>query len=201
MIKKLEFSPIIFSGPSGAGKTELIDYLVKKDFIFEEAAGMTTRPRRPNEVGNTRFVSKEEFREAIHNNELIQYSEYNGNYYGTSKSALSLLQYRQELFNMGFDGAMSLKKIRPDSLLIYILPPNKEELLRRMGNRGRERYAIGRDQTMKSIGVYDYLLISYTDKLDQLYDDFMNVFEQNEKGKENSLQLTKNRDFMRKFYN
>ena len=201
MLKKDNFSPIIISGPSGAGKTELIDYLVKKDIVFAEAPGMTTRSRRPGEEGATQFVSKEEFRKAIHNDELIQFSEYNGNYYGTSKSALSLLQYRQILFNMGFDGAMALKKIKPESALIYILPPNKEELLRRMGDRGRERYAIGRDQTMKSIGVYDYLLISYTNSMNLLYDDFMNVWEGTEKGKEKSLQLTKNRDFMRKFYN
>ena len=201
LIKRINFSPIVFSGPSGAGKTELIDYIVKRDPIFEEASGMTTRKRRPGEEGNTQFVTKEDFRKAIHNGELIQYAEYNGNYYGTSKSALSLLQYKQMLFNMGYDGTMALKKIRPDSLLIYILPPTKEELLKRMGDRGKERYAIGRDQTMKSIGTYDYLLISYTNSMDELYEDFMNIFEGNEKGKEKSLQLSKNRDFMRKFYN
>jgi len=201
MIKKINFSPIVFSGPSGAGKNELIDYIVKREPLFEEAWGMTTRSRRPGEGGHTQFVSKEDFRKAIHNNELIQYAEYNGNYYGTSKSALDLLQYKQILFNMGFDGTMSLKKIRPDSALIYILPPTKEELLRRMGNRGRERFQIGREQTMKSIGVYDYLLISYTDCLDELYDDFMNIFEGTEKGQEKSLKLQKNIDFMRKFYN
>ncbi len=194
------YSPIVLSGPSGAGKTELIDYLISKDNIFEEAPGITTRERRPGEVGNTEFVTMKEFLELKEHDQLIQYAEYNGNYYGTLKSALNLLQYKQVLFNMGYAGTMALKELRPDSSLIYILPPTKEEIIKRMGNRGKERYGLGMEQTMNSIDIYDYLLISYTNNLEYLYDDFMDIFLDNEKGKEKSLTLTKNKDFMRNFY-
>lgn len=200
-MKDKDFSPIIISGPSGAGKNELIDYLKTKNIIFDEAPGITTRKRRLGESGNTDFISNEEFLKYIENDELIQYAIYNGNYYGTIKSSLDLLKKKQLLFNMGLDGTKSLKKIRPDSSLIYILPPNKDELIRRMGNRGIERYDIGYRQTLNSIDLYDYLLISYTDDLDLLYNDFMNVYLNKEEGKEKSLKLVKNRNFMRNFYN
>lgn len=200
-MKDKDFSPIVLSGPSGAGKNELIDYLKTKDIIFDEAPGITTRKRRLGESGNTDFISEEEFLKYLENDELIQYAIYNGNYYGTIKTSLDLLKEKQLLFNMGLDGTKSLKKIRPDSSLIYILPPNKEELIRRMGDRGIERYDIGYKQTLNSIDLYDYLLISYTDDLDLLYNDFMNIYLNKEEGKEKSLKLVKNKNFMRNFYN
>ena len=200
-MKENNYSPIVLSGPSGAGKNELIEYLKERDSIFEEAQGITTRKRRIEDTGNTTFITKEEFLKYIENDELLQYAIYNGNYYGTIKESLELLNSKQVLFNMGLDGTLSLKKIRPDSSLIYILPPDKEELIRRMGNRDIRRYDIGKKQTINSIDVYDYLLISYTDNLDLLYDDFMNIYLNKEEGKEKSLKLVKNRDFMRNFYN
>ena len=196
-----DFSPIIISGPSGAGKNKLIDYLISKDIIFEEAPGVTTRERRVGEVGNTDFISVDEFLQYIHDDQLIQYAQFNGNYYGTLKTSLDLLKEKQVLFNMGLNGTKALKELRPDSSLFYILPPNKEELIRRMGNRGRQRYELGRDQTMQSIDLYDFLLISYTDNLELLYDDFMSVYTNEESGKEKSLKLERNKRFMRNFYN
>lgn len=67
-----------------------------------------------------------------------------------------------------------------------------------MGNRGSERYEIGVNQTMNSIDLYDYLLISYTNELENIYEDFMNIYEN--KSNEKSLKLTRNRNFMRDFY-
>ena len=200
MKTKNGFTPIVLSGPSGAGKTDLIDYLQEKDSIFLEAPGFTTRPRRPGETGNTDFITLEEFQNYIKQDALIQYAEYNGNYYGTLKSALGLLQEKQVLFNMGFAGSKAMKLLRPDSALIYILPPTYEELMRRMGNRGAERIEIGRIQTLNSIDVYDYLLISYTGERERLVHDFMDIYTEEERGKEKSLRLTKNQDFMRNFY-
>ena len=196
-----EYLPIILSGPSGAGKTELIEYLKSKNSIFEEAPGITTRKRRANEFGKTDFVTTDEFLNYIKNDELIQYAIHDGNYYGTFKNALDLLKEKQVLFNMGLEGTKSLKKIRPDSSLIYILPPTKEEIIRRMGDRGTKRYELGITQTMNSIDLYDYLLISYTNDLELLYDDFMSIFLQKESSKAKSLKLVKNREFMRNFYN
>ena len=201
MISNNEFSPIIISGPSGAGKTELIEYLKSKNSIFEEAPGITTRKRRVGEVGNMDFVTTDEFLNYIANDELIQYALHDGNYYGTFKRALSSLKERQVLFNMGLEGTKSLKKLRPDSSLIYILPPTKEEIIKRMGDRGMIRYKLGITQTMNSIDLYDYLLISYTNNLELLYDDFMSIFLQKESSKSKSLKLVKNRDFMKNFYN
>ena len=196
-----KFSPIILSGPSGAGKTELIEYIKKMNNNFEEAPGITTRPRREGEYGNTSFVSEDEFKDYINKDKLIQYTTFNGNYYGTLKTALDLLDSKQAIFNMGLDGAKSLKKLRPDAKLIYILPPSKDEVIRRMGNRDKKRYELGIDQTNKSVDLYDYLLISYTDNLEKLYEDFTNIYLNKESSKENSLKLEKNKNFMKNFYN
>jgi guanylate kinase len=195
---KSNYSPIVISGPSGAGKSELIDFLEKKDEIFMDAPGVTTRAKRENEMGNIEFISIDEFKRLIENDKLIQYAKYNGNYYGTLKSSLKLLQNRQLLFNIGLEGAKKIKQLCPNSQLIYILPPNKDEIIRRMGNRGSERYEIGVNQTMNSIDLYDYLLISYTNELENIYEDFMNIYEN--KSNEKSLKLTRNRNFMRDFY-
>ena len=201
MNNNVNFSPIIISGPSGAGKTELIEYLKRRNDIFEEAPGVTTRERRVGETGNTDFVSIDKFLYYIDKGELIQYAKYNNNYYGTLKSALELLKYKQVLFNMGFNGTMQLKQLRPDSSLIYILPPTKEELIKRMKDRDIRRYKIGTEQTIKSIDVYDYLLISYTNNLELLYNDFMSIYLQEESSKTKSLKLIKNKEFMKNFYN
>lgn len=195
---KSNYSPIVISGPSGAGKSELIDFLEKKDEIFMDAPGVTTRAKRENEMGNIEFISIDEFKRLIENDKLIQYAKYNGNYYGTLKYSLKLLQNRQLLFNIGLEGAKKIKQLCPNSQLIYILPPNKDEIIRRMGNRGSERYEIGVNQTMNSIDLYDYLLISYTNELENIYEDFMNIYEN--KSNEKSLKLTRNRNFMRDFY-
>lgn len=195
---KNNYSPIIISGPSGAGKTELIDYLETKDENFMDAPGVTTRAKRNKEKGNLKFVSLNEFKELIEQEKLIQYTKYNNNYYGTLKSSLRLLQNKQLLFNIGLEGAIKIKQLCPTSKLIYILPPNKEEIIKRMGDRGIERYELGIRQTMQSIDLYDYLLVSYTNELEYVYEDFMNIYENKDESK--SLKLIKNQNFMKNFY-
>ncbi len=195
---KNNYSPIIISGPSGAGKTELIDYLETKDENFMDAPGVTTRAKRNKEKGNLKFVSLNEFKELIEQEKLIQYTKYNNNYYGTLKSSLRLLQNKQLLFNIGLEGAIKIKRLCPTSKLIYILPPNKEEIIKRMGDRGIERYELGIRQTMQSIDLYDYLLVSYTNELEYVYEDFMNIYENKDESK--SLKLIKNQNFMKNFY-
>ena len=67
-----KYSPIVLSGPSGAGKTEIIDYIENKNDEFKEAMGITTRARRPNEQGKMKFITLEEFEQEIQNNRLIE---------------------------------------------------------------------------------------------------------------------------------
>lgn len=199
-MNKSNFSPLILSGPSGSGKSELIDYAENKNNIFCDAPGVTTRIRREFETGNIDCISESAFRELLKNDMLLQHSQFNGNYYGILKESLELLRSKQLVFNVGLNGAKAIQKIRPDSTLVYLLPPTKEELLRRMGDRDYNRYLLGITQTYESIDVYDYLLISYTDNIEQIYMDFVDIAEKNENSKVKSLKRKCNKEFMKKYY-
>lgn len=200
MNKRAENSPIVITGPSASGKTELIDYIEKRDSSFLEATGSTTREKRENETGRMYFISKEEFELLISNDKLIEYCIYRGNYYGVSKSELDKLKQYHLMFNVGYSSAKVIKSMYGDTFMIYLLPPNKEELLRRLGDRGYERYLLGIEETMKYAMEYNYLLISKTNNLSSTFDDFMDIVEEKESSKQKKLVLAKNKDFVNNFY-
>ena len=129
MNDKLKNSPIVITGPSASGKTELIDFIEKSNSTFLEATGSTTREKRENETGRMYFISRDEFELLIANNELIEYCTYRGNYYGVSKSELDKLDKYHLMFNVGYSSAKVIKSMYDDTFMIYLLPPSKEELL------------------------------------------------------------------------
>lgn len=193
-------NPIVISGPSGSGKSALIDNIEKQDPTFIEAIGVTTRKKRPMEVIKMDFITKEEFEELINKNNLIEYTLYNNNYYGVAKSEFEKLKDYNLIFNVGYSSAHEIQSIYPETHMIYLLPPNKEELLRRLGDRDYERYLVGIEETMKNALFYDYLLISLTDNLDETTADFMDIISENERGKQKRLTIAKNKDFINNFY-
>lgn len=80
------------------------------------------------------------------------------------------------------------------------MSPTKEELLRRLGDRGKERYLLGIQETMDYALKYDYLLLSLTNDMKTTTDDFMDIVNQKEESKQKRLVLAKNRDFINNFY-
>lgn len=199
-MNKTENSPIVISGPSGAGKSELIDYVEKNYPTFLEATGITTREKRKVEVGRMYFVSKEEFQQLILSNGLIEYCIFNNNYYGVPKSEFDKLKEYHLMFNVGYSSAREIKNIYDDTKMIYLLPPTSEELIRRLGDRGQERYDIGIQETMEYAFKYDYLLISITNNLQQTADDLIDIVNQKNIAQQKKLILAKNRDFINNFY-
>ncbi len=199
-MNKTENSPIVISGPSGAGKSELIDYVEKNYPTFLEATGITTREKRKVEVGRMYFVSKEEFQQLILSNGLIEYCIFNNNYYGVLKSEFDKLKEYHLMFNVGYSSAREIKNIYDDTKMIYLLPPTSEELIRRLGDRGQERYDIGIQETMEYAFKYDYLLISITNNLQQTADDLIDIVNQKNIAQQKKLILAKNRDFVNNFY-
>lgn len=134
---------LVLSSPSGGGKSTVAKFILEnyKNFTFSISA--TTRNPRPGELNNIHyyFFSREEFRRRIQNDELIEYEEIFGNYYGTLKSTTdSILNLGKFLlFDVDVKGAMSIKKHFPDnSVLMFIAPPSLEILEHRLRNRNTE---------------------------------------------------------------
>lgn len=132
----------ILSAPSGAGKTTLIRALLAEvdDGSIHFSVSHTTREPRPGEVdgGDYHFVSEERFRQMIAEDEFLEWAQVHSNYYGTSKSeVLDRLESGQDvILDIDVQGAERLSHQFPDAHTVFILPPNMQELRRRLMERG-----------------------------------------------------------------
>ena len=132
---------IIFSAPSGCGKDTLLRELFNRDTNGEFALSrsMTTRsPRNEEKDGvDYYFVSRDYFEDLISQDKLIEFAEYNGNYYGTPKEPVEqwLKEGKTVFLEIEVQGAEKVRRTRPDAASIFILPPSIEELERRLRER------------------------------------------------------------------
>ena len=129
----------VMSAPSGAGKTTLKDLVIKEfpDMVYSISA--TTRAPREGEVDGTYyfFKSRDEFKRMIENNELVEWNEVHGNFYGTPKSFVEkmLSEGKRVLFDLDVFGKVNFDKVYPEAIGILILPPSLEILEQRLRNR------------------------------------------------------------------
>lgn len=134
---------IVISAPSGAGKGTIIKELLKNDSKNRWlSVSATSREMRTNEQEgvNYYYITEEDFKNKIKNNYFLEYTNYAGNYYGTPK------EYIKEKINNGIDvileieieGAMNIKKLIPEAIFIFIMPPSLKELVKRLKGRGTE---------------------------------------------------------------
>ena len=134
---------IAISAPSGTGKSTLCEELRRKKPEIKFSVSCTTRPKRNYEKDgiNYYFLSEDEFKSKIKNNELLEYEEVHGYYYGTLINTLKNAISSKELmlFDVDVNGAMSIKKKYPrNTLTVFILPPSIEDLKVRLINRGTD---------------------------------------------------------------
>jgi guanylate kinase len=146
---------VVISGPSGVGKGSVIQrFLSDPDLKLSYSVSMTTRPPRPGEVDgvNYYFVSKERFEEAIEKDELLEWTEFVGNYYGTPLASVERLrsQGRNVLLEIEVNGCMQVKKKIPEALTIFIVPPSTKELEERIRKRGSEPEEIVQQRLAKA---------------------------------------------------
>ncbi len=131
---------IVITGPSGVGKGTLIASLLQRHSQLRLSISATTREPRPGESDGVEyyFLSKRDFETAILNQELLEWAEYAGNYYGTPKAQvlqqIELGNY--VLLEIELEGARAIAKIFPDARRIFILPPSIEDLEARIRTRG-----------------------------------------------------------------
>ena len=134
---------IVLSSPSGGGKSTLAKHLMKLYPGIEFSVSATTRGIRDGEVDGKDyfFLTKEEFENRIKENDLVEFEQIFGNYYGTLKSEIqrSVSRGQTMLFDVDVKGAVSLKNAFPDdTLMLFIYPPNMAELEKRLRNRRTE---------------------------------------------------------------
>ena len=134
---------LILSSPSGAGKTSLSKKIKEEIKNFEISISHTTRKPRNDEVNGKdyHFVSKEDFIKKINNNEFYEYAKIYDNYYGTSKKAVNDLLEKNKniIFDIDWQGTQQLVKFSNFKFLkVFLLPPNKNELEKRLINRNKD---------------------------------------------------------------
>lgn len=135
---------LILSAPSGAGKTTIVRYLLKKFPNLEFSISACSRPKRNLEVHGKDyyFLSADEFKNRIANNEFIEWEEvYSGSYYGTLKSEIERIWAKNNVvvFDVDVKGGINLKKIFGDSALsIFVMPPSIDALKQRLEHRNTE---------------------------------------------------------------
>ena len=166
-MKKGKF--IVISGPSGVGKGTIRKKIIS-DLELEYSVSMTTRQKRDGEIDgiNYYFTTKEDFEKRIKNDEFIGYAIYNDNYYGTLKKEVidKINMGKNIICEIEVQGAKQIKKLFPEALLIFIMPPSIEELRNRLINRHtndladvERRIKIAKEEN-KYKDIYDYIVIN-----------------------------------------
>lgn len=173
---------IVISGPSGVGKGTIVKRLVD-ELGLALSTSMTTRDMRVGEVDGVDyyFTNKEDFERRINNNEFIEYATYNDNYYGTLKKEVQdkLDKGINVICEIEVQGAMQIKKLFSNSLLIYIMAPSIEELRDRLIKRNTEtidviekRIAIAKKE-QEYVNNYDYVVVN--DDLDVAVNEIKDI--------------------------
>ena len=177
---------VILSSQSGAGKTTLVNLLAKKN-NFEISISHTTRKPRPNESSGKDyyFVSDQEFKRLINNQEFLEYAKVFNNYYGTTRTPVidNLNKGKNVLFDIDWQGADQIKNKELDFKLItfFILPPSKEILYERLSNRDMKDKLIA-EERMKQFERdvlhwinYNYVVIN--DDLNSCYEKIQSLIK------------------------
>lgn len=132
----------VISGPAGVGKGSVCkDYLSRYNDTFLSVSATTRQPRPGEENGiNYYFKTKDEFEKMIANDELLEYASFCGNYYGTPEKEVrsSLEEGKDIILEIEVQGALKVKEIMPEAVLIFIFPPSFEELEKRLTGRNTE---------------------------------------------------------------
>jgi guanylate kinase len=161
---------LVLSSPSGAGKTTLSKRLLDGDGNLVMSISATTRSRRPNEVDGRdyHFISDGEFSRRVRDNAFLEHATVFGHHYGTPRSPVmeALGEGRDVLFDIDWQGTQQLKQQRDDVVSVFVLPPSRSELERRLRARAQDsadvvsrRMAKANDE-ISHWAEYDYVLIN-----------------------------------------
>jgi len=190
----------IVSAPSGAGKTSLVSKLIQEDSSIVVSVSSTTRDMRPGEENgvNYHFLTVTEFDEKIVQGDFLEHAKVFDNYYGTSKSSVEsqLASGKDVILEIDWQGAEQVRKIMPDAHSIFILPPSRDELFKRLTGRGTDSEEIiqrrMQDATseMSHYHEFDYIVIN--NNFDIALKELHSIFQANRLTKEHQILSHKN---------
>jgi len=175
---------LVLSSPSGAGKTTLSKKIQQSDNSFRISVSHTTRKSRPNEVDSVdyHFVSEEKFKSLLDRKAFYEHSKIFGNYYGTSKSSVDEIVKKNcnVLFDIDWKGAQQLSRFKELNLLkIFILPPDKEELKKRLiarnqdGEESIKNRLLAYSQDVQHSNEYDHVIVN--DNVDKCFNEIKKI--------------------------
>ena len=195
---------IVLSSPSGAGKTSISKKLLQKDKKISLSISCTTRPKRKGEINKKDYIftSEEDFIKQIKKGEFLEHASVFGYRYGTLQQTVSnfFKKKKDVLFDIDWQGYQQLKQSGLEVVGIFILPPNKRELIRRLKNRGRDtpeemkkRMSLAQDE-ISHFPEYDYVVVN--NDLDTCVSKIQNIIVAERLKKSKQYNLT---EFVNKF--
>ena len=168
---------IILSGSSGVGKDAVINRLKESGYPLRHITTVTTRPRRTTEKDNVdyHFVTAKKFQEMVKNEELLEWANVYGNWYGVPKTPIkqALDEGQDTIVKVDIQGAATIKKALPQAVFIFLSLPSIEELAERLKQRRTEssfdlalRLETA-DEEMKQLPLFDYVVLNRKDEIDR----------------------------------
>ena len=179
---------VVISGPSGVGKDAVLERMKSSDVTYHFAVTATARPMRDNEVDGVDylFVSRDEFQGMIRNDELLEWAEVYGNFYGVPKSQVrdALARGQDVILKIDVQGGENIRRLVPDALYVFLAPPDMAELERRLTQRRTEspETLSVRLQTaakeMEEAGKYDHIVVNRTGRMDEAVEEINSIISQ-----------------------
>ncbi len=191
---------LVISGFSGAGKGTVVKRLLEQHKDYALSISATTRSPREGEQNGREyfFKSRDEFKRMIENSELIEYAKYVDNYYGTPKAYVEeqLKQGNNVILEIEIQGALNIKSIFPEAVLLFIMPPSAKELERRLVGRGTEDEATIKARLLRAgeeaQGVENYNYIVINDDVDECVETIDCIVKSEKKKAVNNIGLINN---------
>ncbi len=176
---------IVLSSPSGVGKDAVLSRMRELNYPLGYITTVTTRSQRASERDNIdyHFISTEKFQEMIEHNELLEWANVYGNWYGVPKKSVkqALDKGQDVIVKVDIQGAATIKKILPQAVFIFLMPPSIEELITRLKQRHTEssfdlalRIKTAEEE-IKQIPLFDYVVINKQAELDQAVHEIKSI--------------------------